>query len=46
MEALLAVFLFWHFEASWYWWVALVLVFILQVAHEMNKIYNKKHDKR
>lgn len=45
MEALLAVFLFWHFEASWEWWVALVLVFILQVAHEMNKVYNLKNGK-
>jgi CDP-diglyceride synthetase len=42
MAEFVAVLLLWHFNASAWWWVAFVLVFILQVAHEMNKIYNKK----
>jgi hypothetical protein len=44
MAEFVAVLLLWHFNASAWWWVAFVLVFILQVAHEMNKIYNRKHN--
>ena len=42
MAEFVAIFLLWHFNASLAWWIAFILVFILQVAHEMNKIYNKK----
>jgi hypothetical protein len=46
MAEFVAVLLLWHFNASLAWWIAFILIFILQVSHELNKIYNQKHDKR
>jgi hypothetical protein len=46
MAEFVAILLLWHFNASLVWWIAFILVFILQVAHEMNKIYNKKMERK
>ena len=32
MAEFVAIFLLWHFNASLVWWIAFILVFILQVA--------------